>query len=275
MNNPIYKIVRRARSNFFWSFVFLDREKRNAIFAAYAFARHTDDLVDDAPSVDEAQERLQSWRGELDEMYEENPTHEITRGLLPVVQRFSIPKEYFDELLHGVEMDLTITRYRTFEDLEIYCYRVASVIGLICIEIFGYTNPMTREYAISLGKALQLTNILRDVGEDADRERIYLPLDDIEAHGCSEASILAKHSGPNFRAMMAGQCDRARKFYSEAARILPKTDRSRMFPAESMGRIYFAILEKIERKNYEVFERRITLSTPWKVMIAAKNWLFR
>lgn len=275
MNNPIAKIVRRARSNFFWSFVFLDSDRRDAIFAAYAFARHTDDIVDDAPSPEAASQRLAVWREDLDACYTGSPRSDITQALHPVVQKYEIPKSYFEELIAGVEMDLGTTRYATFEDLQTYCYRVASVVGLICIEIFGYTDPRTKEYATNLGLALQLTNILRDVGEDAERGRIYLPLDDLERFGCTEENILDQRYDDAFRSMMAFQCDRARSYYGRAADNLSDVDRGSMFPAETMGRIYRAILDKIERKAYDVFSGRVTISSAWKVGIAARNWLAR
>ena len=275
MKNPVAKIVRRARSNFFWSFVFLDSAKRDAIFAAYAFARHTDDLVDDAPDPDEAASRLTDWRAELDACYAGNPTSDITIALRPVTERYGIPKAYFSELINGVEMDLTTDRYQTFEELQTYCYRVASIVGLICIEIFGYENAKTKDYATDLGMALQLTNILRDVGEDAERGRIYLPIEDLDRFGCSENSILSRNYDESFRELMAFQCERARSYYTTASGHLVEQDRKRMFPAETMGRIYFAILEKIEKCEYRVYDQRITIPTLWKVAIAARNWVFR
>ena len=275
MKNPISKIVRRARSNFFWSFVFLNKAKRDAIFAAYAFARHTDDLVDDASNAEEAETRLTAWRRELDACYFGHPTTDITLALKPVVDRYKIPQTNFDDLINGVEMDLSTDRYATFDDLQTYCYRVASVVGLICIEIFGYENEETKTYAVNLGLALQLTNILRDVGEDAERGRIYLPTEDLERFGCTESAILSRQDDEAFREMMAFQCTRARSYYTLAENHLSETDRRSMFPAETMGRIYFAILEKIEQRDYRVFDERVTLSALWKVGIAARNWVFR
>ncbi len=274
MINPIAKIVRRARSNFFWSFVFLDITKRDAIFAVYAFARHTDDIVDDAPSRAEARERLAAWRADLAACYRGEPQSDITAALLPVARDYNLPQAYFDDLINGVEMDLTKTRYATFEELETYCYRVASVVGLICIEIFGYSDPRTKEYAISLGMALQLTNILRDVGEDADKDRIYLPQDELGRYGCDEEGILMARYDSAFQEMMAFQCERARSYYNKAAAVLSESDQKQMFPAETMGRIYYAILRKIEQRRYDVFRERVTISTVWKIGIAARNWLF-
>ena len=275
MTNPIAKIVRRARSNFFWSFVFLDAAKREAIFAAYAFARHTDDLVDDASDPEDAASRLTDWRTELDACYTGKPTTDITIALRPITEQYGIPKAYFSELINGVEMDLSKDRYQTFEELHTYCYRVASIVGLICIEIFGYENSETKDYATDLGMALQLTNILRDVGEDAGRGRIYLPIEDLGRFGCSEDSILSWKYDDSFRELMAFQCQRARSYYTTAADHLAELDRKQMFPAETMGRIYFAILAKIEKCEYRVYDQRITISTLWKVAIAARSWLFR
>lgn len=275
MINPIAQIVRRARSNFFWSFVFLDASRRDAIFAAYAFARHTDDLVDDADSPEAAKEQLAAWRAELDACYAGKPGSDITRALLPIVEQYDIPKVYFEELVSGVEMDLEQTRYPTFDSLETYCYRVASVVGLICIEIFGYEDEQTKTYATNLGMALQLTNILRDVGEDAQRNRIYLPGEDLSRFGCREDALLSHTYDDAFREMMAYQCQRARSYYEQAAETLPQIDRRRMFPAETMGRIYLGILEKIESRNYNVFSERVSVSAMWKVWIAARNWVIR
>lgn len=253
----------------------MDSKKRDAIFAVYAFARQTDDLVDDAPSVEDATEWLRVWRDELASCYAGSPSEDITIALLPVVERYNIPKTYFDELINGVEMDLTKNRYATFEELETYCYRVASVVGLICIEIFGYSGTRTKDYAINLGMALQLTNILRDVGEDATRNRIYLPQDELARFGFSTDHLLNRDYNQQFRELMAFQCDRARTYYGTAANHLSDTDRKSMFPAETMGRIYFAILEKIEARRYCVFDQSVTISTPFKIWIAAKSWLIR
>ena len=190
MANPVAKLVRRAKSNFFWAFVFLDRSRRDAIFTTYAFARHTDDIVDDAPSPEVARNDLREWCRELDACYEGAATHPITRALQDTIDRFPIPKVYFQRLVEGVEMDLSNDRYATFEHLYAYCYRVASIVGLICIEIFGYRSQLARDYAQRLGIALQLTNILRDVGEDASRGRIYLPQNEINRFGYTEEELL-------------------------------------------------------------------------------------
>jgi phytoene synthase len=273
MANPVARLVRRAKSNFFWSFVFLDRPRRDAIFTAYAFARHSDDIVDDAPSLDVAQENLNEWRRELDACYTGSATHPITSALEETIARFPIPKTYFKRLIEGVEMDLTHDRYSSFEDLYGYCYRVASIVGLICIEIFGYRSPLARDYAERLGIALQLTNILRDVGEDAERGRIYLPLNEIKRFGYSEKELLEGQRTEAFQALMQFQAQRARRYYRGAGLALLPIDRRGMFAAEIMRRIYLRLLRRIEADKYDVFGKRATVATPVKIGIALRQFL--
>ena len=273
MANPVAKLVRRAKSNFFWAFVFLDRSRRDAIFTTYAFARHTDDIVDDAPSPEVARNDLREWCRELDACYEGAATHPITRALQDTIDRFPIPKVYFQRLVEGVEMDLSNDRYATFEHLYAYCYRVASIVGLICIEIFGYRSQLARDYAQRLGIALQLTNILRDVGEDASRGRIYLPQNEINRFGYTEEELLQGIENKAFRALMQFQAQRARRYYRGARLALTPTDRPGMFAAEIMGRIYFRLLERIEADDYRVFDRRATVPTFLKIGIALKHFV--
>tara|TARA_A100001037_G_scaffold306185_1_gene349727 strand:+ start:2316 stop:3143 length:828 start_codon:yes stop_codon:yes gene_type:complete len=275
VTNTIAKIVRRARSNFFWSFVFLDDAKRQAIFAAYAFARNTDDIVDETESPEEAKRLLAEWRADLDACYSGSPHSDITKALQPVVTRYQIPKAHFEALIDGVEMDLTITRYRTLEELRTYCYRVASAVGLICIEIFGYECEQTKDYAVNLGLALQLTNILRDVGEDAARGRIYLPLEDLEQFGYSEQQLLSGTMADGFQDLMVHTCSRAKSYYQRAADALTDTDRAAMFPAETMGQIYADLLRRIEVRGFPVLNERVSVPTTRKVYIAARNWIRR
>ncbi len=267
------KVVRRARSNFFWAFVFLDRPRRDAIFSAYAFARHTDDLVDEAQSADDARRNLDRWRTELDACYEGSATLPITRDLHETLARFPIPKKYFQQLVDGVEMDLIHDRYPTFESLYAYCYSVASIVGLICIEIFGYRSPLTKDYAERLGIALQLTNILRDLGEDGARNRIYLPQNEIERFGYSEKALLRGDRTEAFNDLMRFQVARARRYYRGAELALSDIDRPAMFPAETMGTIYSRLLGRIEAEEYNVFEWRATVPTAVKIGIALKNFL--
>ena len=267
------KLVKAARTNFYYAFVFLPKEKREAIFAAYAFSRHTDDIVDDAPSPEQAKKEINNWRKELNACYHGTPTHPIALQLQHILQNFSIPQTYFSDLIDGVEMDLTQNRYQTFADLYQYCYRVASVVGLICIEIFGYHNPQTKDYAINLGLALQLTNIMRDVHTDYQINRIYLPQEDLLQFDYTQEDLAQKTYNTAFVNLMAFQAKRAHFYYQEAARFLPLEDRAHLFPAEIMGKIYAGLLKQIQSNQYNIFESRIRLSNTHKLGIALQFWV--
>ena len=272
MSEALATLVRKSRSSFYYSFLLLPRPKRDAIYAVYALCRAVDDIADDPGDVEAKAERLKGWREELDRCYAGRPTHPITRALRDCLNRYPIPKGYFEELIAGVEMDLTITRYRTFADLTRYCYRVASVVGLICIEIFGYRREATKEYAINLGLALQLTNILRDLKTDGRRGRIYLPQEDLERFGYREDDLLHCRYTPGFFPLMRFEADRARDYFRRAAESLPSEDRKSMVTAEIMGRIYRETLEMIARKEFRVFEDRIALSRARKIRLALMTW---
>ncbi len=272
MSEAPARLVRKSRSSFYYSFLFLPRPKREAIYAVYALCRSVDDIADDLGDVANKAERLKAWREELDRCYAGQPTLSITKMLRECLNRYPIPKGYFDELLAGVEMDLTISRYATFADLYTYCYRVASVVGLICIEIFGYRRESAKEYAVNLGLALQLTNILRDLRTDGRRGRIYLPQEDLQQFGCSEEDLLSCRYTPEFFLLMRFEADRAREHFRRAAESLAPEDRRNMVAAEIMGRIYGDILDAIERRAYRVFEKRIALSSPRKLQIAVTTW---
>jgi 15-cis-phytoene synthase len=265
-------LVRQSRSSFYYSFLFLPRPKREAIYAVYALSRSVDDIADDPGEVTEKAERLKAWREEIDRCYAGQPTQPITIQLRDCLNRYPIPKSYFEELLAGVEMDLTLTRYATFADLHTYCYRVASVIGLICIEIFGYSGESAKEYAVNLGLALQLTNILRDLKTDGRRGRIYLPQVDLQRFGYSEEDLLRCRYTPEFFGLMRFEADRAREHFRRAAESLAPEDRKNMVAAQIMGRIYRETLEAIARKDYRVFDGRIALSTPRKLQLALTTW---
>lgn len=264
-------ITRRASSNFYYAFMLLPVERRRALYSVYAFCRFVDDIADDESATDPAA-LLERWRGELDRVYSGSPTHPISRALAHNVRAFGIPRRYFEEIIDGVEMDLSRTRYERFEDLRLYCYRVASAVGLICIEIFGYHNPRAREYAEHLGVAFQLTNIIRDVSEDAARSRIYLPLEDLRRFGVSEDEILQGVDSDKFRRLVEFETARARDFYAEAERALPPEDRPSLVCAEAMNSIYRALLERIARKDYGVLGRRHRLSTTRKLYLVGRTW---
>ncbi len=265
------EVTRRASSNFYYAFMLLPLERRRALYAVYAFCRFVDDIADD-DSVREPAAMLARWREELDNVYTDAPTRPVSRALADNVYRFNIPREYFEEVIDGVEMDLTRRRYRTFADLELYCRRVASAVGLICIEIFGYGNPATRVYAERLGIAFQLTNIIRDVSEDATRGRIYLPLEDLARFAVTEEEILAGVYSSRFRALMEFEAQRARAFYREAEEALAREDRGAMLAAEGMRLIYAALLERIVRSDYRVLDQRLSLSTPRKLYLVGRAW---
>lgn len=260
-------------TNFYYSFVFLPPEKREAIEAVYAFARRSDDVADSNLPVEEARRQLELCRQDLNRCYEARglPGDELgpeLAALARAVNRFQIPREHFEELLRGIEMDLSPQRYRTFEELSLYCYRVASTIGLISIEIFGYRNLLTRKYAANLGMALQLVNILRDLQSDARRQRVYLPEADLERFGVPPGSFLDGKPGGRFIELMEFEAERARRYFSLARQTLAPEDRRSMVIAEIMGAVYWRILTRIKARNYNVFGERVRLPRALKFWIA-------
>ncbi|PYM56761.1 MAG: squalene synthase HpnD [Candidatus Rokuibacteriota bacterium] len=262
-------LARRSGSNFYYSFLFLPRRKREAMYALYAFCRTVDDAVDQGPPNPGEQRRiLAEWRGELRRAYEGHPSQPIAVHLAEVVRAFPIPRQHLEAILDGVEMDIDKRRYATFEELFEYCYRVAAAVGLASIEIFGYTDPRARDYAVNLGVALQLTNILRDLKTDAERGRIYLPLDELRRFGYGEEDLFHGRYTPAYLSLVRFQTDRAQAYYRAARAALPRIDRRRLAAAEIMGAIYHALLAEIEARQFRVFEERVRLSTPRKVAIA-------
>jgi phytoene synthase len=265
------EITRRSRSSFYYAFILLTAERRRALNAVYAFCRFIDDIADDE-SIREPAMLLTRWREELDRVYAGVPTRALSRALADSARRFAIPRVHFEEIIAGVEMDLSRTRYQTFEELRPYCYRVASALGLICIEIFGYRNPSAKTYAENLGLALQLTNILRDVREDAARGRIYLPLEDLARFNVSEDEILGGVYSSNFVRLMDFEAKRARELYAAAQMALAAEDRSTLLTAEAMRLIYGALLERIIKSEYRVLDRRHRLSAPHKIYLVGRAW---
>ncbi len=266
-------LARQSGTNFYYSFALLSREKREALYALYNLCRRLDDAADDAASPEAGAQDLRTWREEIERTFDGRPSHPLTVAFYPHLTRYRIPQKYLQDLITGMEMDLQGTRYETFEDLRLYCYRVASVVGLMSIEIFGYRNPATRAYAETLGLALQLTNILRDLEPDARRGRVYLPGEDLRRFGYSEDNLREGVYNEAFIELIRFQCERARRYYRQAEELLPPEDRGSMLPARAMGGIYFRLLEKIERARYDVFSGRITLSKPEKLWIALKTWM--
>jgi phytoene synthase len=248
-------ITRKSASNLALAFILLPRPKRDGMSALYAFCREVDDVADEeSVPVETRRERLAAWRADVRLACDNaRPQFPVNQELQPFIHRHHLPFELFDELLKGVEMDLDIKRYADFAELESYCYRVASVVGLLSIEIFGYQNPACGDYAVSLGKALQLTNILRDVRTDAERGRIYLPLAELARHNVPPEEILQLQYSPRFRNLAADVAERARHFYRQARLTLPAEDRRFMASAELMGSVYWRLLNKLERRQFDVF----------------------
>ena len=261
-------------SSFHYSFSLLPREKRQGIEAVYAFCRVVDDAADEASGgADCAAAALALHRQEIERCYTGTPTLPVTRALQECIRRFAIARQPFDELLDGVEMDLRTFRYAAFDELRVYCYRVASTVGLICLSIFGCRDPRSRDYAVDLGIALQLTNILRDLRADALRGRIYVPLEEIDRFGYSEAELLAGVRNPSYLALMRHQVDRARRHFESAANTLPATDRPRLLAAEVMGAIYRRLLGRIEAEQFSVFDRRINVPRLTQMGVALRAWM--
>jgi 15-cis-phytoene synthase len=268
--------TKQSGSNFYYSFLFLPKARREAMYTVYAFCKAVDSAVDEPPAGSHPQQELKRWRSELDAVYRGTPTDAITVSLAHHVKALGIPQAYFEELIKGVEMDLLHNRYVTFDELSLYCYRVASVVGLICLHIFGVTSARAQDYAVDLGMAFQLTNILRDVGADAGQGRIYLPLDDLRACKYSEKDMLRRTHSPEFRKLMQQESARARHYYEKARAALAglsRRERQALTVAEIMRGVYSRILDKIERSDYQVFGPRISLSTSHRLAVAAGIWL--
>jgi phytoene synthase len=263
-------------TNFYYAFIFLPPEKRLAIEAVYAFARRGDDVADSGLDPDEAAAGLARYRQALNDCYAGDSSHldpPELRALGEAIKRFKIPRQPFEDLILGLEMDLNHARYETFEELSLYCYRVASTIGLVCIEIFGYQNPRTRDYAVNLGMALQLVNILRDIQRDAQRGRIYLPQEDLDRFGIRPAELLSGAYHDPFIELMQFECDRARHYFDLARQMLPSEDRRSMNAAEIMAAIYWRLLKRIQKRCYNVFGKRVRVPRPLKLWTALSVYL--
>jgi phytoene synthase len=268
-------ITRKSASNLALAFVLLPREKRDGMSALYAFCREVDDVADEESSpVAERRDRLAAWRADIARAcHGQPPQFQVNRELQPVIQQYRLPYQLFDELLNGVEADLEVTRYDGYEQLDLYCYRVASVVGLLSIEIFGYQDPGCRQYAVSLGKALQLTNILRDVRSDAERGRIYLPLRELERFQVTPDEILGGRYSPRYCSLAEAVAGRARRFYRSAREALPAVDRRSMVAAELMGSVYWRLLQKLERQRFDVFgPTPPRLSKNQKLLLVLRTW---
>ena len=263
----------KSGSSFYYSFLFLEPRRRQAITALYAFCREVDDAVDECPDAELARAKLNWWRGEIGAMFQGRASHPVTQALTDSLKNFHLPQEQLQEIIDGMEMDLDQVRYPDFKSLHLYCYRVASVVGLLAAEIFGYSDRQTLKYAHDLGLAFQLTNIIRDVGEDARRGRIYLPQDELSRFGISDADLQVARYGDNFSRLMTFQVERAQELYRQAFAQLPAADRKAQRAGLIMAAIYRATLDEIVRDNYRVLDQRISLPPLRKLWLAGKTWI--
>jgi len=260
-------------SSFYYSFKFLPPDRRRAITALYAFCREVDDVVDECSDENVARTTLNWWRTEVAAIYGGKPQHPVAQALVPLVKQFNLAQEHLLEIIDGMEMDLTQHTYADFNALQLYCYRVASVVGLLAAEIFGYTDRQTLKYAHDLGIAFQLTNIIRDVGEDARRGRIYLPLDELEQFGVHTGDILDAKESAGFHQLMQFQVERAQRFYQQAFEQLPAADRKAQRTGLIMAAIYRATLEEVVASGCHVLKERVSLTPSRKLWLAYKTWL--
>jgi phytoene synthase len=273
MNDIAKEISKKSKSSFYYAFNLLPAEQRDAMNTVYAFCRETDDIVDEGTVEDELKfDKLRKWRIELEKSLNGHSEYPLINKLSNTIQNFNIPLEPFFELLKGMEMDLQQKRYVTFNDLQTYCYRVASTVGLMCIEIFGYRHPSAKDFAINLGIALQLTNILRDIKKDAEKGRIYLPKEDLEKFNYHESDIFNNTYNENFQKMMKYQVERAREYFNTATDCLNREDKKAMFAARAMQHIYYRMLNKIVDADYDVYNNKIKISTAKKVGISLGVW---
>ena len=268
------EIAKKSRSSFYYAFSLLPPEKREAMNNVYAFCRQTDDIIDEGFEPEDVKfENLRKWRLELNKSLNGNSEYPLLNKLAGTIRKFNIPLEPFFDLISGVEMDLQQDRFLSFNDLKKYCYNVASTVGLMSIPIFGYKKESTKDYAIHLGMALQLTNILRDVKIDASHGRIYLPKEDLERFNYSEQDLFNNVYNENFVSLMRFEAKRAEDFYKAADACLDNKEKPALFAARAMQHIYYRLLKKMQAKNFNVFEKNISVSKFDKVAIAVGVWL--
>ena len=265
------RVTRAEAKNFYYAFRTLPAKKRRAIYAAYAFCRLCDDIADGDLPLDEKRRLLEETRARLT-LGRDVESHPVFSALRDTIDSYGIPVRHFVEVIEGVEMDLTETRYGTFEELRVYCYRVASAVGLVCIEIFGYTDERAKEYAVDMGLAMQITNIIRDVREDSLRGRIYVPLDELERFGYTEQDLERGIVNEPFRQLMAYQADRAREHFERGRRIVPLLSADSRACLALLHGVYSSILDRIEESGFDVYSRRVSLPTREKLLLMARLW---
>jgi phytoene synthase len=263
----------QSGSSFYYSFLFLPPERRRAITALYAFCREVDDTVDETSDQSVARIKLAWWRNEVTQMYTGTPTHPVMLALQPHLQPYDLKQEHLQAIIDGMEMDLDQSRYLDYPNLKKYCWHVAGVVGILSASIFGVTNPQTLKYAETLGLAFQLTNIIRDVGEDARKGRIYLPINELQQFNVTAADLLNARHSEKFEALMKFQAERAQKLYDEAFALLPKEDRRAQRPGLMMAAIYRTLLDEIERDGFHVLSQKISLTPLRKLWLAWKTYV--
>ncbi len=267
------EISKRSKSSFYYAFNLLPKAKRDAMNVIYAFCRKTDDIVDNENSNEIKLNNLNLWKEEFDKSLIGKSSDQLLLSLSKVISEFKIPHEPFYDLIKGMEMDINISRYENFEALKEYCYRVASTVGLISIEIFGYKNSNTKNFAVNLGIALQLTNILRDIKKDLESNRIYIPLDEMRMFSYSEEDLFNKKYNDNFISLVKYQVERAESFFKKASSFLSDEDRANMFPASAMQCVYYKLLKKIIDNNYDVLNKNIRVNNFEKFYLAFMVWM--
>jgi len=264
----------KSGSSFYYSFMFLPKQKREAITALYAFCREVDDVVDECTELKVAQVKLAWWKDEIRNLYQNKPIHPVTKALEPVIKQYQLSEEHFLEIIDGMEMDLNFNRYEDFKQLQLYCYRVASVVGILSAQIFGFKNRKTLKFAHDLGMAFQLTNIIRDVGEDARRNRIYIPLDELARFNITEEDILRSRESEAVKKLLENQIERAETYYDKALHELPAEDKKSQRVGLIMTAIYRTLLREIKADGAEkVLNARISLGTLRKLWIAFSTWV--
>ncbi len=263
----------QSGSSFYYSFLFLPQERRRAITALYAFCREVDDTVDEATDPSVARIKLAWWRTEVSSMYQGTPTHPVSKALQPHIAPYQLEEQHLQAIIDGMEMDLDQSRYLDYPGLQKYCWRAAGVVGILSASIFGYTNPQTLAYAEKLGLAFQLTNIIRDVGDDARKGRVYLPVNELQQFGVTAADLLAFRHSEKFEALMRFQAERAQRMYDEALALLPQEDRRAQRPGLMMAAIYRTLLDEIERDGFHVLNQRISLTPLRKLWLAWKTYV--
>ena len=258
--------TKESHSSFLSAFIFLKKEKREALTALYAYCREVDDIADECLDHEIASKKLNWWREEVERLFKGAPQHPVSKALHPFLSHFNLSKNYFIEIIDGMEMDVKFNRYESFEQLELYCYRVASCVGILSAHIFGFKNKDTLTFAKNLGIALQLTNIIRDLGEDARRGRIYIPLDELKKLGVSEEEIISLKNSEKIKILVQNQSDRAKKFYDLASKTLPIEDKKSQKISLVMGNIYYVLLKEIIKDNPEKILNQKTILPGFRKM---------